>query len=65
MNLLYGIALGHNGNLINSNKIRKEFLEYNFHHINTSSDSELLFNVLVLELYKAELSLTNFSMDIF
>ena len=65
VNSPYGIALAHNGNLINTTEIRKELLERDFRHINTSSDSELLLNVLASELHKAEVSLTNFSTDIF
>ncbi|WP_440682891.1 amidophosphoribosyltransferase [Cysteiniphilum halobium] len=65
VNSPYGIALAHNGNLINTTQIRKELLEHDFRHINTSSDSELLLNVLASELHKAEVSLTNFSTDIF
>ncbi|WP_116963939.1 amidophosphoribosyltransferase [Fastidiosibacter lacustris] len=65
VNSPYGIALAHNGNLINTDEIRKNLLEHDFRHINTSSDSELLLNVLAAELHKAEVSLTNFSTEIF
>ncbi len=65
VNSPYGIALAHNGNLINTEQIRKDLLEHDFRHINTNSDSELLLNVLAAELHKAEVSLTNFSTEIF
>ncbi len=65
VNSPYGIALAHNGNLINTAKIRKDLLEKDYRHVNTSSDSELLLNVLASELTKARVSLKDFSIDIF
>lgn len=65
VNSPYGIALAHNGNLINADAIKKQLLENDFRHISTTSDSELLLNVLAAELHRAEVSLTNFSTDIF
>lgn len=65
VNSPYGIALAHNGNLINTAEIRKDLLEKDYRHVNTSSDSELLLNVLASELTKARVSLKDFSIDIF
>ncbi len=45
-----GIALGHNGNLINSDTLSEALFEQDRRHINTESDSEVLLNVLAHEL---------------
>ncbi|QKK03179.1 MAG: amidophosphoribosyltransferase [Pseudomonadota bacterium] len=45
-----GIALGHNGNLINSERLSHELFEEDRRHINTESDSEVLLNCLAHEL---------------
>ena len=45
-----GIALGHNGNLINSERLSAELFAEDRRHINTESDSEVLLNCLAHEL---------------
>ncbi len=50
VNAPFGIALGHNGNLTNSEELRQTLFKTGMRHINTSSDSEILLNVLALEL---------------
>ena len=46
----YGLALAHNGNLTNSEQLRKEVFEKDLRHINTTSDSELILGVFAREL---------------
>ena len=50
-NTPYGLCLAHNGNLTNCEKLQTE-LRDSLRHINTTSDSELLLNVLADELMK-------------
>jgi amidophosphoribosyltransferase len=48
----YGIVLAHNGNLTNAPSLRVEMAYRDRRHINTSSDTEVLLNVLADELQK-------------
>ncbi len=50
VNAPYGIALGHNGNLISTERLREDVIVADRRHLNTDSDSEILLNVLAHEL---------------
>ncbi len=50
VNSPFGIMLGHNGNLINSEALTEELFNSDRRHLNTDSDSEVLLNILAHEL---------------
>lgn len=50
VNSPFGITLAHNGNLTNANEIRKSLFEQDRRHLNTTSDSEVLLNVLARQI---------------
>jgi len=53
VNSPFGIALAHNGNLTNANRLRRRIFRDDLRHVNTTSDSEILLNVLAHEIYNA------------
>ncbi|MEP7296576.1 MAG: amidophosphoribosyltransferase [Burkholderiales bacterium] len=50
VNAPFGIVLVHNGNLTNALALKKELVEVDRRHINTTSDTEVLINVVAHEL---------------
>ena len=53
VNSPFGLLLAHNGNLTNSEALKREMFLTDRRHINTNSDSEVLLNVLAHELEAA------------
>lgn len=53
VNSPYGIVLVHNGNLTNTRELTTQLRDHDRRHLNTSSDTELLVNVLATELESA------------
>ena len=50
VNSPFGIALGHNGNLVNAEELSHELFQGDLRQLNTGSDSEVLLNVFAHEL---------------
>ena len=57
--------MAHNGNLTNSISLREELNLVDKRHINTTSDSEVLLNVLAAELTKEDVSITDLKAEHF
>jgi len=53
VNSPYGITLAHNGNLTNSEQLKRDLIDIERRHLNTGSDSEVLLNIFAFELQKA------------
>jgi amidophosphoribosyltransferase len=53
VNSPFGIVLGHNGNLTNTEELQEDMFLEDLRHVNTGSDSEVLLNVLAHELQEA------------
>ena len=49
----FGIVLAHNGNITNATRLREEMFHRDRRHINTSSDTEVLLNVLADEIQRS------------
>jgi amidophosphoribosyltransferase len=65
VNAPYGIALGHNGNLTNSEEIQEELIGQNRRHLNTTSDSEIILNVLASEIERQKVPIGKFDKHVY
>ena len=54
VNSPHGLTFVHNGNLVNTETLAKEIFKTDKRHLNTTSDSEILLNILAHELSVSE-----------
>ena len=54
VNSPHGLTFVHNGNLVNTEELAKEIFKTDKRHLNTSSDSEILLNILAHEMNISE-----------
>lgn len=50
VNSPFGIAVAHNGNTVNAEKLREDLFSQDLRHLNTASDSEIILNIFAHEL---------------
>lgn len=48
----YGIALAHNGNIVNYFDLRKQLIEHELRYLNSDCDAEVILNIMSVELSK-------------
>jgi amidophosphoribosyltransferase len=58
----YGIALAHNGNLVNYFDLKNEIIEKHLRYLNSNCDAEVILNILSIELSKMDLK--NFNPEV-
>ncbi len=51
----YGIALAHNGNLVNFFELKKDLVENELRYLNSNCDAEVILNLISVELSKMDL----------